>query len=55
MDRASDGSFWLVWQQNPDKEGDDIFLRHLDADFKPLGPEVRATDYEAEKGKSPQA
>jgi serine/threonine protein kinase len=54
MDRASDGTFWLVWQQNPDKEGDDIFLRHLDAEFKPLGPEVRATDYEADKGKSPK-
>jgi serine/threonine-protein kinase len=54
MDRASDGTFWLVWQQSPDKEGDDIYLRHLDADFKPLGPEVRATDYEADKGKSPK-
>ena len=54
MDRASDGTFWVAWQQNPDKEGDDIFLRHLDADLKPMGAEVRATDYEPEKGKSPQ-
>jgi serine/threonine-protein kinase len=54
MDRAADGSFWLVWQQSPDNEGDDMFVRHLDADFKPLGPEVRVTDYEPDKGKSPK-
>jgi serine/threonine-protein kinase len=54
MDRASDGTFWLVWQQSPDKEGDDIFLRHLDADLKPMGAEIRATDYEPDKGKSPR-
>jgi serine/threonine-protein kinase len=55
IDRAPDGTFWAVWQQNPDKEGDDIFLRHLDSDLKPIGGEVRATDYEGEKGKSPRA
>jgi hypothetical protein len=54
MDRAPDGTFWIAWQQNPDKEGDDLFVRHLDADLKPLGNEVRATDYEGEKGKSPR-
>jgi serine/threonine-protein kinase len=54
MDRAADGTFWLVWQQSPDKEGDDLFLRHLDADLKPMGGEIRATDYEAEKGKFPR-
>jgi serine/threonine protein kinase len=54
IDRADDGTYWLVWQQNPDKEGDDIFLRHLDADLKALGPEIRATDYEGDKGKSPK-
>jgi serine/threonine-protein kinase len=53
MDRASDGTFWVAWEQNPDKEGDDLFLRHLDADLKPIGNEIRATDYEGEKGKSP--
>jgi serine/threonine-protein kinase len=51
MDRAFDGSYWVVWQQSPDNGGDDIFLRHLDQDFKPLGPELRATDYEPDKGK----
>ena len=54
MDRASDGSYWVAWQQSPDKEGDDIFLRHLDPDLKPLGGEIRATDYEPDKGKSPR-
>jgi len=53
MERALDGSgFWLMWQQNPDKEGDDLFLRHLDSDMKPLGAEIRATDYEPVAGKS---
>jgi serine/threonine-protein kinase len=54
IDRGPDGTFWVTWQQSPDKEGDDVFLRHLDADLKPIGPEVRATDYEPEKGKSPR-
>ncbi len=54
FDHAPDGSFWVAWQQSPDKEGDDIFLRHLDADLKPMGPEIRATDYEPEKGKQPR-
>src|SRR5579859_6953435 len=54
MDRAPDGTFWLAWEQNPDKEGDDVFLRHLDAELKPMGAEIRATDYESEKGKSPR-
>ncbi|HEY8088037.1 MAG TPA: serine/threonine-protein kinase [Polyangiaceae bacterium] len=54
MDRGPDGTFWVVWQQNPDKEGDDIFLRHMDAELKPIGSDVRATDYEPEKGKNPR-
>jgi len=54
MDHAPDGSFWVAWQENADKEGDDLFLRHLDADLKPIGGEIRATDYEPEKGKSPR-
>jgi serine/threonine-protein kinase len=55
MDRAPDGTFWVGWQQNPDKEGDDLFLRHLDADLKPVGNELRATDYQGERGKAPRA
>jgi len=54
MDRASDGTFWLVWQQSPDKEGDDIFLRHLDAISSPWVPRSARTDYEPDKGKSPR-
>jgi serine/threonine-protein kinase len=54
MSRASDGSFWVAWQQSPDKDGDDVYLRHLDPDLKPAGSEVRATDYQGEKGKVPR-
>ncbi|HLK36401.1 MAG TPA: serine/threonine-protein kinase, partial [Polyangiaceae bacterium] len=44
MDRSADGSFWVTWQAAPDKEGDDIFLRRLDAELQPQGSEIRATD-----------
>ncbi|MGO9838951.1 MAG: protein kinase domain-containing protein [Polyangiaceae bacterium] len=54
IDRSADGSgFWVVWQASRDKEeGDDIFLRRLDAELQPQGSEVRASDYELDKGKS---
>ncbi len=63
IDRAPDGnSFWVAWQANPDKEGgkegkdgDDIFLRRLDANLVPQGSEVRATAYDVVKGKSVKA
>jgi eukaryotic-like serine/threonine-protein kinase len=51
IDRAPDGSFWVAWQESRDREADDVFLRRLDADLKPAGPEIRATDYEPERGK----
>jgi eukaryotic-like serine/threonine-protein kinase len=57
IDRAPDGTFWIAWQQNlqnqpnADKEGDDVVLRHLDVELKPLGPDIRATDYQPDKGK----
>jgi hypothetical protein len=51
FDRAPDGGFWVAWQQSRDQEGDDLFVRHLDHDLKPAGPEARATDYEPEKGR----
>jgi serine/threonine protein kinase len=52
VDRAPDGTFWMAWQENPDKEGDDVYVRHLDVELQPLGAAVRATDYEPDKGKS---
>jgi serine/threonine-protein kinase len=56
IDRTPDGSgFWVAWQANPDKEGDDVFVRRLDAELVPQGPEVRVTDYEASKGKPVKA
>jgi len=57
MDRTVDGTgFWVAWQASRDKEeGDDIFLRRLDAELEPQGAEVRATDYDAERGKTARA
>jgi serine/threonine protein kinase len=55
IDRAPDGSgFWVAWQGNPDNSGDDLFLRHLDAELVPHGPEIRATQYAPDKGKAAQ-
>lgn len=52
IDRSPDGTgFWVAWQADADREGDDIFLRRLDADLHPQGTEIRATDYDPFKGK----
>jgi serine/threonine protein kinase len=57
IDRTTDGTgFWVTWQASRDKdEVDDIFLRHLDAELQPQGSEVRASDYDLDKGKPPKA
>jgi hypothetical protein len=56
IDRSPDGSgFWVAWQANPDNEGDDIFLRRLDANLAPQGAEVRVTAYAPFKGKPVKA
>jgi serine/threonine protein kinase len=55
MERAPDGGgFWVAWQASPDKDGDDVFLRRLDTELLPHGPEIRASDYATDKGKTPQ-
>jgi serine/threonine-protein kinase len=51
MDRAPEGGFWVAWQESRDRDGDDLFLRRLDPELKPVGPEVRATDYGPDRGK----
>jgi len=57
MDRTADGSaFWVAWQASRDKdEGDDIFLRRLDAELQPQGQEVRVSASELDKGKGGRA
>jgi serine/threonine-protein kinase len=55
MDRSPDGSgFWVAWQASPEKDGDDVFVRRLDAELLPRGPEVRASAYAPDKGKPVQ-
>jgi serine/threonine-protein kinase len=53
IDRSPDGTgFWVAWQNGPDKEGDEVYLRHLDAELQPQGIEARATAYVSSKGKA---
>jgi eukaryotic-like serine/threonine-protein kinase len=55
IERSPDGSgFWVAWQASPGKDGDDVFLRHLDTELVPRGPEARATAYAPDKGKTYQ-
>jgi serine/threonine-protein kinase len=52
IERTPDGNgFWVAWQATPDREGDDLFLRRLDAELVPQGVDIRASDYEPDKGK----
>jgi len=51
MDRSPEG-FWVAWQDDRDREGDDLFLRKLSADLQPVGGEIRATDYGSINGRS---
>ena len=50
IDRAPDG-FFVAWTDDRDKEGYDLYLRHLNSELQPMAPEIRATDYGAPKGK----
>jgi serine/threonine-protein kinase len=52
IERAPDG-FFVAWEDNRDKEGSDLFLRHLSRDLAPLGSELRATDYVGPAGRAP--
>ncbi len=44
IERTPEG-FVVVWQDDRDKEGDDLFLRKLNQELEPVGPEIRLTDY----------
>jgi serine/threonine protein kinase len=54
MDRAPDG-FYVVWADDRDKEGDDIFLRKLSSDLETQGSEIRLTDYLSVGGRNANA
>ena len=53
IDRGPDG-FWVAWEDDRDKDGDDLFLRHLGSELDPIGPEIRATDFAPSRGHKPQ-
>jgi serine/threonine-protein kinase len=43
--RATDGTFWVAWDDDRQPDSSDLYLRHLSAELEPIGAEVRATDY----------
>jgi serine/threonine protein kinase len=53
LTRASDGTFWVAWEDDRQADSSDLFLRHLSADLEPIGNEVRSTDYVA-RGTKPR-
>ena len=44
IDRAPDG-YYVAWTDDRDRDGNDLWLRHLNSDLQPMAPEIRATDY----------
>jgi serine/threonine-protein kinase len=54
IEKAPDG-FFVAWQDERDKEGDDIFLRKLSTSLDPVGPEIRLTDYASVGGRAVNA
>jgi serine/threonine-protein kinase len=54
IEKSPDG-FVVVWQDDRDREGDDIFFRKLGQELEPLGSEMRATDYVTIAGKPAHA
>jgi serine/threonine-protein kinase len=45
IDKVPGTGFWVAWQDDRHKEGDDLYVRQLTPDLEPLGTELRATDY----------
>ncbi len=44
IDKSPEG-FIVAWQDDRDRDGEDIFFRKLGPELEPLGSELRATDY----------
>lgn len=49
MDKSPEG-YVVVWQDDRDKEGDDLFMRKLTPELDPAGNEIRLTDYAPQFG-----
>jgi hypothetical protein len=43
--RASDGSFYIAWSNEAERDSADIFLRHFSANLDPLSEIARVTDF----------
>jgi serine/threonine protein kinase len=52
MEKLPDG-FFVAWEDDRNKEGSDLYLRRLNRNLEPQGPELRATDYVGVPGRQP--
>jgi serine/threonine protein kinase len=52
IERAPDG-FFVAWEDERDKDGADLYVRHLGQELDPIGQEIRATDYIGPPGHAP--
>jgi eukaryotic-like serine/threonine-protein kinase len=52
MEKLPDG-FFVAWEDDRSKEGSDLYLRRLNRNLEPVGPELRATDYVGVPGRQP--
>jgi serine/threonine protein kinase len=52
--KAPDG-FFVAWEDDRDKDGAQLYLRHLGRELEPISPEIRATDYFGPTGHRPFA
>jgi serine/threonine-protein kinase len=53
--RAEDGTYWLVWEDESSSGAQNLLLRHLDADFGPLGGIVQLTSLKPDRALKPSA
>jgi len=52
--KAPDG-FFVAWEDDRDKDGAQLYVRHLGRELEPVSPEIRATDYLGPPGHRPLA
>jgi serine/threonine-protein kinase len=53
--RTSDGSYWVVWEDDGSDGAQNLLVRHLTADFDPTGPVISLTALKPDRALRPSA